>query len=293
MKPSKLGRRAILKNGTLALVGANMNLESVFGKTNAKAFQVGLMTDMHYADKPTRGSRHYRETLRKLEEATEALGKDDLAFVVELGDFIDAASSVDVELGYLKTINSRFRKICENRHYVIGNHCVDMLRKEEFLDGVEQKEAHYSFDVGDYHFVILDSCYRSDGVPYGRKNSKWNDANIPDAELEWLQEDLKSTPKKTILFVHQRLDVRASYSVKNAAAVRKVLEDSGKVLAVFQGHSHKNELQEIGGIHYCTLVAMVEGTGIEQNAYSQMDLFPDGTIQVHGFRMQADYQWKF
>jgi hypothetical protein len=47
--------------------------------------------------------------------------------------------------------------------------------------------------------------------------------------------DLKAATGKTLVFAHQRLDVKNDYGVKNAAAVRKVLEDSGKVLAVFQG----------------------------------------------------------
>ena len=33
----------------------------------------------------------------------------------------------------------------------------------------------------------------------------------------------------------------------------------------------------IGGIHYCTLVAMVEGSGEENSGYSTMDIFDDGT----------------
>ena len=152
---------------------------------------------------------------------------------------------------------------------MLGNHCVHTLTKQEFLDGVEQKKSYYSFDVGDFHFVVLDSCFRSDGEPYGRKNFEWTDPNIPAAEVEWLSADLKSTAKTTVVFAHQRLDVSNHYGVKNSAEVRNVLEASGNVLAVFQGHSHKNDPNEIGGIHYCTLVAMVEGSGAENNGYSR------------------------
>ena len=72
--------------------------------------------------------------------------------------------------------------------------------------------------------------------------------------------------------------------------VRKVLEKSGKVLAVLQGHNHKNELRDIGGIHYCTMVAMVEGSGAENSGYSMMKLANDGTIRIEGIRKQADYR---
>ncbi len=286
-----LGRRAFLKNGTLVLTSASMNVSSVFADDQESILKVGLVTDLHYADKPPAGSRHYRETPDKLAEAAEHFGKHDPEFIVELGDFIDAADSVDAELGYLKRINRDFSAICKERHYVLGNHCVHTLTKQEFLDGVEQPKSYYSFDSGDFHFVVLDSCFRSDGEPYGRKNFKWTDPNIPAAELEWLQADLNNTTKRTVVFAHQRLDVSNDYGVKNAADVRKVMEESGNVLAVFQGHSHKNDHKDIGGIHYCTLVAMVEGSGLDNNGYSMMNLARDGTISVGGFRKQMNYNW--
>ena len=69
-------------------------------------------------------------------------------------------------------------------------------------------------------------------------------------------------------------------------------EESGKVLAVFQGHSHKNDHNDIAGIHYCTLVAMVEGSGAKNNGFSIMKIAQDGSILIEGFRKQADYQWR-
>ncbi len=288
-----LGRRAFLQNGTLLLAaGATVDHSLLFADERRNALHVGLVTDLHHADKPSAGTRHYRETLGKLAEAATQFAKDKVSFVVELGDLIDAADSVKTEQRYLQTINREFSAISKDRHYVLGNHCVDTLTKAEFLDGVEQKQSYYSFDRGEFHFVVLDSCFRKDGEPYGRKNSKWNDANIPAAEVEWLQADLKATSKQTAVFAHQRLDVSNDHGVKNCPEVRKIFEESGKVLAVFQGHSHQNDLKDIGGIHYCTLVAMVEGSGAENNGYSVMEIAPAGTIRLTGFRKQKEYDWK-
>jgi predicted phosphodiesterase len=286
--PSFPTRRTFLRDGALVLAAAG----SCAHAADAPALRFGIITDLHYADKPPAGTRHYRETIAKLAEAGQQFAKDKPAFVVELGDLIDAASAVETELAYLKTINKEFTAIAKERHHVLGNHCVDMLTKDEFLGGVERKDAHYSFDSGGTHFVVLDACYRSDGKPYGRKNSKWNDANIPAAELDWLKQDLKAAKGKVIVFVHQRLDVTNDYRIQNAPAVRKLLEESGKVLAVFQGHSHKNDHKEIAGIHYCTLTAMIEGKGAENNGYSTVDVKPDGTIVIAGYRKQQGYEWK-
>lgn len=288
----RLGRRAFLKHGTLVLTAASLSSSKLLADNEVPRLRVGLVTDLHYADKAPAGTRHYRETLAKLEEAARQFEQDKPSFLVELGDLIDAADSVDVELSYLKTINRQFSAICQDRHYVLGNHCVDTLKKEEFLGGVEQEKSYYSFNRGGFHFVVLDSCFRSDGQPYGRKNAHWTDANIPAAEIEWLESDLKANDKPVIVFAHQRLDVSNHYGVKNNAQVRKVLEASGRVLAVFQGHSHQNDLKQIGGIHYCTLVAMIEGSGAENNGYSLMDIEPNGTIHLTGFRKQNSYDWK-
>lgn len=286
------GRRAFLKHGTLVLTAASLSSSKLLADDKSPRLRVGLVTDLHYADKAPAGTRHYRETLAKLEEAARQFEQDKPSFLVELGDLIDAADSVDVELSYLKTINRTFSAICKNRHYVLGNHCVDTLKKEEFLGGVEQEKSYYSFDRNGFHFVVLDSCFRSDGQPYGRKNSHWTDANIPAAEIEWLESDLKANDKPVIVFAHQRLDVSNNHGVKNNADVRQVFEASGRVLAVFQGHSHQNDLREIGGIHYCTLVAMVEGSGAENNGYSLMEIEPNGTIHLTGFHKQKSCEWE-
>jgi predicted phosphodiesterase len=284
-------RRAFCVNGTLILTSA-MGVRTAFGdQTSEPVLKIGLVTDLHFADKPTAGSRHYRESPAKLTEAAQTFANEDLSFIVELGDLVDAADSVAAELGYLKTINDLFSAICEQRHYVLGNHCVTTLTKPEFLEGVGQSLSYYSFDSAGMHFVVLDACFRSDGTPYGRKNFVWTDANIPASELEWLKTDLKKNKKPTIVFAHQRLDVSNNHGVKNCNEVRAALESSGDVLAVFQGHSHKNDLTQINGIHYCTLVAMVEGTQDDSNGFSVLSVDAAGTLRLSGFRKQDSHNW--
>lgn len=293
----RIGRRALLTGGTLVLAtGPCAALWSGLAlaeerETSAATLRIGLMTDLHHADKAPAGTRFYRETLGKLAEAAETFRANPPAFVVELGDLIDAADSVDTERRYLAAVNREFSALARDRHYVLGNHCVDTLTKAEFLGGVEREQSYYSFDRGGWHFVVLDACFRADGQPYGRKNSVWTDANLPAAELEWLQGDLAATTLPTIVFAHQRLDVSNNHGVKNCPRVREIFEQAGRVRAVFQGHSHQNDYREIGGIHYTTLVAMIEGSGVENNGYSLLELAPNGTLVLRGFRKQTSRQW--
>ena len=149
--------------------------------------------------------------------------------------------------------------------------------------------GNYSFDQNGIHFVILDACFREDGVPYGSKNFDWRDTEIPKDQRDWLASDLAASSRPTLVFVHQRLDIEGDFGVKSASSVRKILEESGNVLAVFQGHSHENEHAEINGIHYCTLAAMIEGSGPDNSAYGILSVYEDGTLKLKGFRKQKDY----
>ncbi len=287
MRP--FSRRAFLRSGALCLAASSSG-HLLAAEAEAKPlFRLGLMTDLHYADKDASKTRFYRQALGKLDEAVAYFNEHRPARVVELGDLIDQADEVEREIAWLKVIEARFARLSMPRHYVLGNHCVTTLTKAEFaahtgLGG----QPHTHFDEGGVRFIILDACYREDGTPYGRKNFLWQDANIPPAELEWLKARLAETPGPAVVLAHQRLDVDKAHAVRNAEAVRAVLEQSGKVLAVFQGHSHKNDYQQIAGIHYCTLVAMVEGSGLENSGYALLDVMPDRSLRVHGFRRQMD-----
>jgi alkaline phosphatase len=291
----KLGRRAFLFNGALILAAADAHHAAPKTMPDQQQSRpqltFGLMTDLHYADKPPGGTRHYRQTPAKLAAAVKMFAKRKPDFVVELGDFVDAADSVDIEKAYLRTIHQQFDALPGNNHYVLGNHCVYTLTKQEFLNVVGQPASFYSFDTNGVHFVVLDACFRHDGVPYGRKNFDWTDPNVPRHQLNWLRHDLQTTEHPTIAFIHQRLDVDDHYGVKNAADVRKILEQSKKVTAVFQGHNHKNDYQEIGGIHYCTLTAMVDGSGKQDNAFATVAVFPDTTLHLTGYFKQRSYDF--
>src|SRR4051812_1622485 len=96
--PARIGRRAFLQGGSLLLASGTGLLAAgpLAGDTPAKGgVKAGLITDLHYADKPPSGSRHYRETPGKLAEAAGRFEKEKPDFVVELGDLIDAADSVE------------------------------------------------------------------------------------------------------------------------------------------------------------------------------------------------------
>lgn len=117
---------------------------------------------------------------------------------------------------------------------------------------------YYSFDKGDFHFIVLDGNNLYDGKEY-RHYAKANyyvnpeyRAFIDPGQMEWLKKDLASTHKRCILFSHQSIDT----FVKNGKDVRQILENENeragfkKIVLAFSGHNHSNYSKVINGITY-------------------------------------------
>jgi 3',5'-cyclic AMP phosphodiesterase CpdA len=284
-------RRSLIQNCTMIFAGLSTRTPLAAEIEAAPLISIGLLTDVHHADKATAHSRFYRESLGKLASAIDHFKETRPDFVVELGDFIDQAPDVETELAWLAEAEQSFATLPMDRHYVLGNHCVGTLNKREFSDNTSaHPDGHYSWEQAGARFLVLDSCFREDGTPYARANFHWQDANLPEAQLDWLEAELQAADGPVIVFAHQRLDADKAHSVRNAAAARALFEASKKVVAVFQGHSHKNDLQQINGIPYATLVAMVEGSGKASSGFALLGLMPDGSLRVDGHLRQESFR---
>lgn len=251
----------------------------------------GIVTDSHYADVEARGSRFYRESLAKMRECVVVMNRERVDFLVELGDFKDQ-DDLPVEaktLSHLRRIEAVFAAFNGPRYHVLGNHDHDSLGKEQFLEavvntGVPREWSFYRFDVRGIRFLVLDANFDGQGEPYDRGKFAWEDCNVPVHEITWLRSELVASPSPVIVFIHHQLDGQGAYYVKNAVQVRSLFEQSGKVLAVFQGHRHEGALTRLGGIPYYTLKGMIEGRGPENNSYAIVEVGPGGEISVAGYR---------
>lgn len=289
-----LSRCKFLKASGLVVAGLSAGAPFVRadGTEGNANLRFGIVTDTHYAVAPSRGTRYYGESMDKMDECVALMNDQKVDFLIELGDLKDQGTPASEEstLEYLKSIEAVFGKFKGPRYHVLGNHDMDSLSKEQFLDhvvntGIAKESSYYSFDSKGVHFIVLDANYISNGADYDHGNFHWKDTNIPDQELDWLRKDLAATSKPVITFVHQQLDAADKiHSVKNAEEVRRVLEESGKVLAVFQGHNHPGAYSHIEGIHYYTLKSLVEGSGAENNSYAIVEVQDNRDIVVTGYR---------
>jgi len=261
----------------------------------------GIVADPHFARRGTAGgARHYAHSVEKMREAIRVFNARELDFVVELGDFKDADAVPDriKSLAYLDEIEAVLQTFGGPVYHVLGNHDQDCISKKDFLGrtrnaGAAAGKTFYSFTAGGVKFVVLDANFRPDGVAYDCGNFSWEKAFVPPAQLRWLADELRGAPP-VVVFAHQRLDVfpmRSAFDralvVSNAAAVRRVLEDGGNVLAVFQGHDHRGGHTFRNGIHYHTQRGMIEGAYPQNNSFSIAEVFADGSIAITGFRNAA------
>lgn len=285
-------RRKFLQiSGTLA-GAAFFNPALLYAKEDA-IIRFGIVTDSHYADREPAGTRYYRESLAKMIEAMEEMNKLNVNFVIHLGDFKDEGSNPTEEttLLYLRKQEEAFATFKGPRYHVFGNHDADSISKQQFLDnvrntGIVKDKSYYTFDNKGFHFVVLDADFKNDGSPYDKGNFVWTDSFIPQEQLQWLRDDLAKTKFPVIVFVHQLLDDvnDHDFCVKNAKQVRNVLQESKKVIAVFQGHRHEERYNKMEGIHYCTLPGMVDYSGLENNSFSLAEIYKGGDISMTGYK---------
>ncbi|MBI9016748.1 MAG: metallophosphoesterase [Phycisphaerae bacterium] len=262
---------------------SNMNIMN--GQDSNVRF--GVFTDAHYADVDNRGTRNYRDSLAKISEFVVCMNNSNVDFIIELGDLKDMSDSKDPQeaIKYLQRAEKQMAEFNGPRYHVLGNHDMDCITKTQFLSnivnsGIDANKTYYSFDVKGVHFVVLDANFNSDSSDYANGNFDWTDANITEKQLSWLENDLGADQSKTIVFVHQLLDGSGAVYVNNAAQVRNILEKSGRVIAVFQGHHHAGDYSKINGIEYFTVKGMVEGPGLDNNAF--------GIVEINGKEIELE-----
>lgn len=266
--------------GLTALTGAAKSEETPM-------ITFGLITDTHLCDQPDQSDKaspgadlkYYSGAATKIATFAQRMAEDGVAFIAELGDLVDApvhakgtpyAERRAAMQGFLHRAVDAFSAYHGPRYHVLGNHDTLHQSKADVAallpnPGIEQGRHYYSWDAGGVHFIALDAGYRTDGHDYTGEPASggydWRDANLPPAELAWLKNDLAATALPVIVFSHQLLNpqdrIRPHFNtgviIRNADAVRTILEDSGRVLAVFSGHYHGGGAQQVGGIHYVVL----------------------------------------
>jgi 3',5'-cyclic-AMP phosphodiesterase len=179
--------------------------------------------------------------------------------IINLGDVLEDESPERDRERYAKFV-SMLREAGRPVLHVAGNHDTIHLTPAELCQmWGDTPEPTYSRDVDGVHFAILRTIeHRGERI------------ELPEEQIRWLERDLAGTNLPSIVLMHHpasemRLEGNRWFEkrphlcrVVERRALRQVIEDSKKVIAVFNGHVHWNHFDVIGGIPYVTLQSLIE-----------------------------------
>lgn len=260
---------------TLAVLGLLMSS----GCVTKPMFSFGIVADVQYADKDQAGSREYRESIGKLGEAVSVYNDEKLAFVVQLGDFIDGGDGAERDL---RAISEVFNGIEVPKYHVLGNHDFSGIARAKVMGILGMEKAYYDFSYRKWRFVVLDTMDISvtggwaKGDAHYRMGEKflgelkkagaanavdWNGGVGPE-QKEWLEgvlEDAQKRKQRVVVFGHNPLmPAGEAHTLWNSQEIVGVLESYDCVLAYLNGHRHVSDYYYVNGKYYVTLDGMVE-----------------------------------
>jgi 3',5'-cyclic AMP phosphodiesterase CpdA len=171
------------------------------------------------------------------------------------------------------------------------------------LDQLELKRSYYSFDAGNWHFIILDSMIRKEPHYF---------ASLDPAQLEWLKGDLAAKPKDRPTCVISHIPVLAvcvfffgpnrlqadRWQVRDSLLHR----DSAQLMALFRqhnvklllsGHIHLYDQVLYNGLHFVCDGAVSAKWWLgphhdTREGFGVFDLHPDGRF-THTYKT---FDWK-
>lgn len=237
----------------------------------------GVVADPHFSKEKQIYNRFPSLSKEKMKAAVEEWKRQKVSFVVCLGDLINSVDNLEEDAQHAREISRILRTAEVPVFCTMGNHDIEGLSREQFTAMTGFQAPPFSLSVSGYKLIFLDANYGQDGSDYEQRMD-WTDSAVPLSQCLWLQKELQDSSEPALIFVHQNLDSRLKegkedpHVIKNADEVRKILESSGKVKAVFQGHFHKGYKQELSGIPYITVPAMCEGNGEGQNAFGIVEI---------------------
>ena len=283
-----ISRRSVLLGG-----GAALGAAALMGGT-PRRLRLAHLTDIHLL--PDRASTdRLRQALRQLQQ-----GPNRPEFIVQGGDAIfDALEHPrDRVREQWKTWKRVWSE--ENRlplYSVLGNH--DLFQgahpegKRWALDELELSRAFYSFDVGDWHLVVLDSNHSSTGRHY--------EARLDQDQLDWLEADLKrSSSRPTCIISHIPIlscsayfdginercgdwNVPGRWMHLDARDIKNLFRRHPQVKLCLSGHTHLQDRVHYLGVDYLCNGSLCgdlwRGDYQEfEPGYFLVDLFPDGSF---------------
>jgi len=251
-----MDRRKFIKNvgigTTCLLLQSPLKAHSLSSSDLTNQIHFGIVTDVHADMHP--------DCAQRLQRFISEAEKRKVDFIIQMGDFCRPR---EIEQGVYDVWN----KTALKKFHVLGNHDMDFHTKDITMNHWDMPAPYYSFDVNEYHFIVLDANYlyrEGQYIDYANANfyvDSSQRAFINPDQVKWLENDLKNTKKRTIVFSHQSL-INVCWGVRNRIEIQEILENTNrnskfqKVIACFNGHDHIDFHRKVNNIHYIEINGM-------------------------------------
>lgn len=202
-----------------------------------------VFSDLHY-DTVKDGDERIGKIIKKVKE-------NQLDFCISLGDFCEPVLEN-------KRLVSAFLQTKVPMYYAIGNHETDRHHLDEILVFYNMKSPFYSFELENYKFIVLNTCfYSKDGVEeafyennYKVKGSVY--PILPQEQLNWLREELNDHKKHIVFSHHSFSNEFAKRGVQNRDTIQNMFS-AKNVLLCMNGHDHGDAVIEKNDTTYYTV----------------------------------------
>lgn len=243
--------------------------------------RIGFMTDIHAKSNSgtSRSDRVIKPIFKdRINYFIEKMNNEFIPdFILLNGDVIEGTGrDSEVGSGELVSVKRLFDKTQIPKYWVVGNHDLRPVSKDDWKKSLGIDYLDKSFDVGDYRIIILDSNYDDEGNHVDPDNY-YTRGSITEEQLDWVDDALK-TDKRKIVFIHNPplwdVDVRSNSGLpKNALEIQKVFSQNN-VTAVFSGHIEDFFYDKIDGVNYFVLPGVIKSEKY-QGTFAEIEIIDD------------------
>lgn len=251
---------AAIKNWSMSILLAGVMFFGLQCYSSTASLKFAQLSDVHFytgTDNTT-----YKMIGRSGELLDDAIAQinetPNVSFVMFTGDLIDKPFEKELSafLPHTEKLNAPWYFSFGNHDTMVGGY----LNPKLYMELVNKYNKNYKFEKTYYSFVpqkgykaiVLDSIIREHLTSKGK---------IGEEQLAWLDNEIKNSPKDTILiFLH--IPVLEPFNSPNhrledADKVEEILNKYKNPIAVFQGHYHAAKITQKGNIAYISCPSMV------------------------------------